>query len=292
MSVEQFFNAKSIEEVVNLLDKYKEDAKIIAGGTDLVIALNNKKISPKVLIDISKLEELRKIEVEDGNIVIGAAVNFSQLMEYTKEDNNLKGLYDAARSVGSPQIRNKGTLGGNIGHSSPAADSIPPLIALGAKIKLMSKTETRVVLLEDYSAKKNDAGLRVDELIVSIEFPKLKDKEFLTFSKLGLRKALAISRITTSAVLELDEDKRIINCVMCSGSIGRYPIRENDVENYLIGKVLDENNIEQAVEVLKNSMDERLEGRSSLPYKRIAVESILKETLYSRLKLLSEVTSS
>lgn len=292
MSVEQVYNAKSIEEVVNLLDQYKQDAKIIAGGTDLVIALNNKKISPKVLIDISKIEELRKIEVENGNIVIGAAVNFSQLIGYTKENNNLKGLFDAARSVGSPQIRNKGTIGGNIGHSSPAADSIPPLIALGTKIKLMSKSGTRIVLLEDYSAKKNGAELGQDELIISIEFPDLKDNEFLTFSKLGLRKALAISRITTSALIELDENRKIINCVMCSGSIGRYPMRENDVERYLVGKYLNEEVIEEAVMVLKDSMDIRLKGRSSLPYKRIAVESILKETLYSRLKFLSEVASS
>ena len=291
MSVEQYFNAKSIEEVVDLLDQYKEDAKIIAGGTDLVIALNNNKISPKVLIDISKLEELRKIEEVDGNMVVGAAVSFTHLMDYIKGDNNLKGLYDAARSVGSPQIRNKGTLGGNIGHSSPAADSTPPLIALGAKLKIMSKTATRVVLLEDYSSNKNDAGLKIDELIVSIEFPKLKNNEFLTFSKLGLRKALAISRITTSAVIGLDENKSIINCVMCSGSIGRYPIRENDVEDYLIGKTLDEDTIEEAVEVLKDNMDIRLEGRSSLSYKRIAVESILKETLSSRLNFLSEVSS-
>lgn len=245
-----------------------------------------------MLIDISKIEELKKIEEVDGNIVIGAAVNFSQLMEHIKENDNLKGLFDAARSVGSPQIRNKGTLGGNIGHNSPAADSIPPLIALGAKLKLISKKETREVLLEDYSSKKNGAGLREGELIVSIEFPELKDNEFLTFSKLGLRKALAISRITTSAVIELDENRNIINCTICSGSIGRYPMREKDVEQYLIGKILNEEVIEEAVEVLKETMDIRLEGRSSLPYKRIAVESILKETLYNRLKLLSEVVSS
>lgn len=291
MSVEQFFNAKSIEEVVNLLDQYKEEAKIIAGGTDLVIALNNKKISPKVLIDISKIEELRNIEEVDGKIIIGSAVSFSHLMDYIKGNNNLKGLYDAARSVGSPQIRNKGTLGGNIGHSSPAADSIPPLIALGASIKLASKSGIREILLEDYSAKKNGAGLRQDELIVSIEFKNLSNDQFLTFSKLGLRKALAISRITTSAVIELDDNKIITNIVICSGSIGRYPMRENAVEEYLMGKTLNDEVIEEAVNVLKDSMDERLEGRSTLPYKRIAVESILKETLYSRLKLLSEVSS-
>lgn len=291
MSVEQFFNAKSIEEVVNLLDQYKEEAKIIAGGTDLVIALNNKKISPKVLIDISKIDQLRKIEEADGKIIIGSAVNYTQLMNYLKGNNNLKGLYDAARSVGSPQIRNKGTIGGNIGHSSPAADSIPPLIALGARIKLASKSGIREILLEDYSAKKNGAGLRQDELIVSIEFKNLSNDQFLTFSKLGLRKALAISRITTSAVIELDDNKIITNIVICSGSIGRYPMRENAVEEYLMGKTLNDEVIEQAVNVLKDSMDERLEGRSTLPYKRIAVESILKETLYSRLKLLSEVSS-
>ena len=282
MSVEQFFNAKSIEQVVDLLDQYKEDAKIIAGGTDLVIALNNKKITPSVLIDISKIEDLRKIEEYNGNIVIGAAVHFTQLMDYIEDNKSLKGLHDSARSIGSPQIRNKATVGGNIGHSSPAADSIPPLIALGASLNLISINGERKVLLEDYSAKKEDAGLKVGELMKN---------EFLTFSKLGLRKALAISRITTSAVIQLNEEKNIIKCVMCSGSIGRYPMREIEVEHYLLGKTLNEETIEAAVEVLKDSMDIRLEGRSSLTYKRIAVESILKETLYSRLKFLSEVSS-
>ena len=291
MSVEQFFNAKSIEQVVDLLEQYKEDAKIIAGGTDLVIALNNKKITPSVLIDISKIEDLRKIEEYNGNIVIGAAVHFTQLMDYIEDNKSLKGLHDSARSIGSPQIRNKATVGGNIGHSSPAADSIPPLIALGASLNLLSLHGERKVLLEDYSAKKEDAGLKVGELIKSIEFPKLEKNEFLTFSKLGLRKALAISRITTSAVIQLNEEKNIIKCVMCSGSIGRYPMREIEVEHYLVGKTLNEETIEAAVEVLKDSMDIRLEGRSSLTYKRIAVESILKETLYSRLKFLSEVSS-
>ncbi len=289
MSVEQFFNAKSVEEVVNLLDQYKEDAKIIAGGTDLVIALRNKKISPRVLIDISKIEELMKIEEKDGKLIIGGAVSYTHLMDYIKGDNNLKGLYDSARSIGSPQIRNKGTFGGNIGHSSPAADSVPPLIALGATLKLASKNGTREVLLEDYTAKKAGSGLQNDELIVGIEFPKLEKNQFLTFSKLGLRKALAISRITTSAVIELDMNKNITNVVMCSGSIGKYPMREPEVEEYLTGKTLNDETIEGAVEVLMSSMDERLEGRSTLPYKRIAVESILKETLYSRLKFLSEV---
>lgn len=291
MSVEQVYNAKSIEQVVNLLDQYKQDAKIIAGGTDLVIALNNKKISPKILIDISKIEDLTKIEEVNGKIVIGAAVTFSQLMNYLKDNKNLKGLYDAARSIGSPQIRNKATIGGNIGHSSPAADSIPPLIALGTKLKIMNKSGIREVSLEDYTAKKNGAGLGVDELIISMELNNLSEDQFLTFSKLGLRKALAISRITTSALIELDEENCINKVVLCSGSIGRYPMRENDVEQYLMGKVLNGKNINNAVEVLQSSMDLRLEGRSSLPYKRIAVESILKETLYNRLKLLSEVTS-
>lgn len=292
MSVEQVYNAKSIEDAVNLLDQYKQDAKIIAGGTDLVISLNNKKISPKVLIDISKIDELRKIEEVSGKIVIGSAVTFSHLMDFLKGNENLKGLYDAARSVGSPQIRNKGTLGGNIGHSSPAADSIPPLIALGTKLKMMNKSGIREVSLEDYTAKKNGAGLGVDELIISMEFHNLSENQYLTFSKLGLRKALAISRITTSALIEIDEEACINNVKICSGSIGKYPMREIDVEQYLIGKRLNEETINNAVEVLQISMDTRLEGRSSLSYKRIAVESILKETLYNRLKLLSEVTSS
>lgn len=283
------YNGNSIEEVVALLGEYKEKSKVVAGGTDLLIALRNEKISPVVLIDISKIMELKSIEVTEGKIILGSGVTFTQIVESEIFKDNLYGLYKACRLVGSPQIRNKGTIGGNIAHNSPAADSVPPLIALGANINLASIRGIRKISLEDYYTDRDSYGIKEDELIVSIEFNTLKEDEILTFSKLGLRKALAISRITISSLIELNHEKTITSVKIASGSISKYPMREIEVEEFLLGKELNNQTIEGAINELQLSMDERLKGRSTLSYKRKAVEGILREALEDRLRFLSEV---
>ena len=279
MTVEKFYNGSSVEEVVGLLDKYKGECKVIAGGTDIIIALKNEKISPKVLIDIGKIKELKTIEEKKDKLFIGAGVSYTGIMESNFLNDNLYALKRACGEVGSPQIRNKGTIGGNIANNSPAADSVPPLIALGSTLKIVSIRGTREVLLEDYCSNNKNLGLKDDELIIGIEFNKLKYNQSLSFSKLGLRKALAISRISISSLIGFDENGIIDLIKVASGSIGRYPMREVEVEEYLNGKELSSYNIEEAINVLQKSMDERLKGRSTLPYKRRAVEGVLKDNL-------------
>lgn len=289
MTLNQVYNGNSIEQVLELLQEFKSEAKVIAGGTDIIIALRNSKISPKVLIDIAKIEELRKIQTIDNKILIGAAVTYTQIVENELFKENLYGLYKACKMVGSPQIRNKGTIGGNIANASPAADSIPPLIALGAILKIANIKGIREVLLEDYFSDKNVYGIKDDELLISVEFEKPKDNQILSFGKLGLRKALAISRITVSTFIGLDHEFNIENIRIASGSIGKYPMREPDVEKALLGQKFNHDIIDLAVKSLQDSMDTRLKGRSTLPYKRRAVVSILEEALEDSKMFYTEV---
>lgn len=289
MTLNKVYNGNSIEQVLELLQEFKSEAKVIAGGTDIIIALRNSKISPKVLIDIAKIEELRKIQTIDNKILIGAAVTYTQIVENELFKENLYGLYKACKMVGSPQIRNKGTIGGNIANASPAADSIPPLIALGAILKIANIKGIREVLLEDYFSDKNVYGIKDDELLISVEFEKPKDNQILSFGKLGLRKALAISRITVSTFIGLDHEFNIENIRIASGSIGKYPMREPDVEKALLGQKFNHDIIDLAVKSLQDSMDTRLKGRSTLPYKRRAVVSILEEALEDSKMFYTEV---
>lgn len=277
MSVEKVFNPKSKIEVLYTLNEYKGDAKLIAGGTDIVISLRNKKIQPKVLIDISHLEELKEIKENAGVFEIGGAVTFTQIVDSDLFKGNLYGLNKSAREVGSPQIRNKGTLGGNIANGSSAADIVPPLIALDASIVLESKKGQREIKLVDYY--EDPVRVGDDELISKIYFYKPKENQVLSFSKLGLRKALAISRLTISALLELDDEDEIKTLRLASGALARFPMREKEVEDFFLGKKLCEENIEKAILVFQESLDRRLDGRSTLPYKRIAVERMLREAL-------------
>lgn len=286
MSLRGVYNGKNIAEVLELLNQYGEESKIISGGTDIVISLRNSKISPKVLIDISKIEELKKIEDDGEYITIGGATTFTQIVESPLFQENLYGFHKACRMIGSPQIRNKGSIGGNIAHGSSAADGIPPLIALESMITLASLSGKREILLEDYY----NNPIKDDELLISISFKKPKDNQVLSFAKLGLRKSLAISRLTLSSFIEFDEDGRIKDIRLASGALGKYPMREREVEEYLLGKYLNEESIEGATDKLRDAMEIRLKGRSTLAYKRIAIYSILKESLEETLKYRSEVS--
>lgn len=268
--------ARSVEEAVELLSQY-ESSKIIAGGTDIIIQIYEKRIHPKALIDISKVDELKKIEEKDDYIEIGAGVTYTDIMESSLFEGNLKGFKKACSLVGSPQIRNRGTIGGNIVNASPAADSIPPLIVLESTLILVSKRGTREVKIQDYFSHGKTFGIREDELLTAIRFR--KPKGVLTFAKLGLRKALAISRISISALVDLDEDNRVSFVRIASGSIGKFPMREYEVEKFLHGKVFEDSVVDESVKVLQESMDKRLAGRPTLPYKRRAIEAVLKEAL-------------
>ena len=287
MTLREVYNGKSIDEVLELLNQYGKEAKIIAGGTDVIISLRNSKISPKVLIDIAKIEELKRIEDDGEYITIGAGVTFTQIVESPLFQTNLHGFHKACRMVGSPQIRNKGTIGGNIANGGSAADGIPPLIALGSMITLLSPSGKREISLEDYYYN----PIKEDELLTTIRFRKQKDNEVLSFAKLGLRKALAISRLTLSCFIEFAQCGKIKDVRVASGALGKYPMREPEVEAYLIGKYLNEATIEEATDTLKASMDVRLKGRSTLPYKRVAIYSILKEALEEAVEFKNEVNS-
>lgn len=285
MTLELVHNGTTIKEVIELLDEYGKDGKVIAGGTDIVIALRNGKLSPKALIDITKIEELKTIKDDGEYITIGGGVSFTQIVENDLFGDSLYGFQKACRMVGSPQIRNKGTIGGNIANGSSAADSIPPLICLDTIVTLESLGETREILLKDYYYDQ----IRENELLTKIRFKKPIENQIVTFSKLGLRKALAISRLTISSFIECDDLGLIKDIRVASGALGKYPMKELEVEAYLMGKELNEKTIKGAIDALKSSMDIRLEGRSTLPYKRTAIYTILREALESALEFKDEV---
>lgn len=288
MALEEVYKGENVDEVVELLDKYGKDAKIIAGGTDIVIDLRNNRIDPKVLIDISSIEELKGIKDKGEYIEIGAGVSFTQVVENPLFERNLYGLNKACHMVGSPQIRNKGTLGGNIANGSPAADSIPPLICLNSTLILKSVRGRREISIEDYYKDENEK-IRPDELLVSIGFKKPKENQVLSFAKLGLRKALAISRLSIAILVELDEEGKIINIEVASGSLGKYPMRELELEQFLLGKKLEDSTVDEGVLVLQRTMEKRLAGRSTFPYKRVAVDRMFREALEEAMKYLDEV---
>ncbi|SCZ04766.1 FAD binding domain-containing protein [Alkaliphilus peptidifermentans] len=279
MEIKEVFKPKAIEEAIKLLDHYQEASKIIAGGTDLIISIREGKEPAPVIIDVSSIGEIKEINEIDEWIEIGAGTTFTNITEAAILQGRYQGLIDAAASVGSPQIRNAATIGGNICNASPAADFIPPLLALDSLLIIQSTDQIREVKLEDFLRDKGKVALSSNEILTKVKFKKLNKGQGLGFNKLGLRKALAISRICTAVYLEVSEDSKCNEMRIANGSLGRYGLREKAVEDYFKGRALTDDTIRIGGGLLKDEVNSRLQGRSSAEFKREAVDGVFTVAL-------------
>lgn len=281
MSENKVFRALEIEEAARLLHENMPESCIIAGGTDLMVQMREGKASGSIIVDISSIGSLSEIEIVQDGIRIGAMVRFSDIVESKTIKSLLPGLWEACRSVGSPQIRNLGTIGGNLANGSPAADSAPPLLAMDSILRIHSVSGTRELPLESFYLGKGKTALEPDEILESIQIPVNTAKPSrLVFEKLGLRNALAISRISAAVYISIGVDNSIDTCRVASGSLGLTPMRETELESWLTGKILSDQVIKEAGERFSSIVEHRLSGRQSMPYKRDAVQGVIKPALY------------
>ncbi len=254
-------------------------AKILGGGTDLIIQIREKKINPKALIDLSQIKEMKEITIKSDILCIGAMSNFTSVAENELIKKYFPILAEAAESVGSPQIRNMATLGGNIVNGATAADSIPALIALGAELRLHSKENERVVSAEGFITGLNETAIQAGEILCSIEIP-IKSNKKMAFIKLGRRKALAISRINIAVVFELDGEKKIKKARLALGAVGTTAYRVTQVEEFLTGKCLSQETIDQAKLIIKQLVKSNLGKRSTAAYKSEIASAVLSKALW------------
>lgn len=272
--------ARSLDEALAFLEK-RPGARILAGGTDLVIDLRKKRHSPEAMLDISQADGLKGITKDNGVWRIGPCTTYSELT-HADLPKSLLGLSDSASQIGSPQIRNTATVGGNICNSSPAADIVPPLLALDARLTLSlrrnGETKERTVLLSEFFTGKGKNILMEGELLTGVEFDAPSKDACLTFEKLGLREALAISRICLAAYVEFDGES-VALARIATGSLGETGTRELEIEPLLVGRSLTDETIAQAAKALSGSAQRRLEGRSTMPFKQEAVKGLLGHAL-------------
>lgn len=210
------------------------DALPIQGGTDVMVELNFDRRRPGAIIDLGRLDELRQWGPEDGKLRIGAGVTYTRLI--AELSGRLPGLAIASRTVGSPQIRNRGTVGGNLGTASPAGDALPPLFASEAEVELVSSGGMRRMPVSQFVTGPKHTALGEDELISAFLIQEAAGPE--QFSKIGTRNAMVIA--VCSLALALDPgDRRVRACI---GSAGPTPIRAADAESFMAG-VLEEDDL-------------------------------------------------
>ncbi|MCD6726732.1 MAG: FAD binding domain-containing protein [Solirubrobacteraceae bacterium] len=203
------------------------DARAIRGGTDLMIELGAGDRLPATILDLGRVVELAEWSLDDGHVVLGAGVTFTELID--ELSGELPALAMAARTVGSPQIRNRGTVGGNLGTASPAGDAHPPLLATDAQVKLASARGARWIGIGELFAGPKRTTLEPDELIECVRMPRASGSQ--QFSKIGTRNAMVIS--VCSFALAIDPSRRRVGTGI--GSAGPVPLVAEEAGRFLEG---------------------------------------------------------
>jgi CO/xanthine dehydrogenase FAD-binding subunit len=201
------------------------DAVPIAGGTDVMVELNFDRARPPAVLDLTRVRELTEWAPEAGRLRIGAGVTYTRLIAELAD--RLPGLAIASRTVGSPQIRNRGTVGGNLGTSSPAGDALPPLFASEAEVELASKRGTRRMGVAEFVTGPKRNALAPDELIAAFVVPAADGPQ--QFAKIGTRNAMVIAVCSLGLALWPSE-RRVTACI---GSAGPTPIRATAAEAFI-----------------------------------------------------------
>ena len=269
---QRYYTPNSIQEALELLSRHSPQARLIAGGTDLLIEMERRQREPETLIDISRIKELNYIQLDDdGMLHIGPAVTHNQVAGSTVCREYAFPLLSACWQVGAPQIRNRGTIAGNLVTASPANDTLSPLLALNARVTLASLHGQRTLPLADFFLDVRQTALADDEMLVDIHFPALKDNQIGTFEKLGLRRAQAISVVHVAVVLTFD-GPTISQARIALGSVGPTVIRARAAEAALIGQSLSDEAIEQAADLAAQDARPIDDVRGSAAYRRYGVK--------------------
>src|SRR5438105_9989834 len=207
----------------------RPEAVPLAGGTDLMVEINLDHRRPPAIIDLTRIKELTEWGTEDGQLRIGAGVSYSRIID--ELGNRLPGLAMASRTVGSPQIRNRGTVGGNLGTASPAGDAHPPLLAADAVVELASASGSRRVPVREFFTGPKRNAMRKDELIAAFLVEPAPGPQ--QFSKVGTRNAMVIA--VCSFALAIDPGKHLVGTGI--GSAGPTPLRAVEAEEFLQGEL-------------------------------------------------------
>jgi CO/xanthine dehydrogenase FAD-binding subunit len=225
-----FLQPKSLREALEAKAE-RPEALPIAGGTDVMVELNFDRGRPAAILDLTRVAELADWDRDGGRHRVGAGVTYTRAIDELAAA--LPGLALAARTVGSPQIRNRGTIGGNLGSASPAGDCHPPLLAGGAEVELVSANGTRRLSVQEFFTGPKQSALRPDELVAAIHVPAAAGPQ--QFAKVGTRNAMVIA--VCSFALALDPEHRRVGTGI--GSAGPTPLRATEAERFL-RDVLDE----------------------------------------------------
>ena len=256
-------------ELTEALAAMTPQSRLLAGGTDLVRAMTKDGLRPDLIVDVSGMDELRGVAAEDGLLRVGALTTFSQLQEDPSVRRHARCLADAAASVGSVQIRNAATIGGNVANASPCGDSIPALLALEARAEIWDaggSTELRP--LADVVIGAGRTSLDPGQAIAAFVFPVLDERWITAFAKVGSRSAVTVARLSAAVAVAQDPESGVLVAARVAlGAVGETAFRDPQAESAIADCRPDARTGLKLAEACSAAVCRSIPGRYSLGYK-------------------------
>jgi len=275
----RYIRPDSTAQALQALKEFGPAARILAGGTDLLIEVREGKARAEALVDISRLEELKAIRLEDGVLRLGATATYSEIIASDAVRKHAPVLVMAAQCVGSVQIRNTGTVGGNVANANPAGDSVPALVAHKALAEIRSADGTRTLPVEEVIVGVKKTSLRPGELISAFLLEPMPAGYRYAWQRVARRRALSVARMSAAVLAATDSQGQTSDLRLSVGSVMPAPRRMTDAEQALLGKKPSPKLIMEASQRVSKEMI-RISGiRSTTEYKRPAVEGLVIKAL-------------
>jgi carbon-monoxide dehydrogenase medium subunit len=274
--------AKDVGHAVALLGEHGAKAKILAGGTDLLVELKHAVHNPEMIVDVSRLRELKDIAIVDDGLHIGALATHADIMSSPIISGMFPALVEAAHSIGAVQTRNLGTLGGNLVTCVPSMDSGPTLIALEASVTVAGAAGQRRMPLADLFVGPRKTSLKPGELLVDIIIPKENLGKPAAFEKFGLRKGQALALVNVGASFWVERDKFVAPRIAL-GAVAPTVIRAPKAEAYLDGRKISTEAMAEAGRIAATEAKPIRDFRASADYRRDLVAVLVKRALANSL---------
>jgi carbon-monoxide dehydrogenase medium subunit len=273
----EFYSPKSLQEACDLLAQLGKKARVIAGGTDVMVLVNRREIAPDALVYIGGCG-LSYIKEEGGNLVIGAGTSHTEILRSPLVQKHAPLLAQVAGTIGSPAIQNVGTIGGNLANASPAADTAVALLALGASIKLVSKSGERTVAAADFFRGPGETVKKPEELLKEVIIPAQGADVKWAFRKIGKRRADVCPTISMAVAVEM-ANGQCKAARVALGSVAPTPLLSKKAAEMMAGKKVDGALIEQVAKAVAGETDPIDDVRATAWYRRRASEALAKELL-------------
>ncbi|TEU08524.1 xanthine dehydrogenase family protein subunit M [Candidatus Bathyarchaeota archaeon] len=273
----EYHAPETVEEVIELLMEHGEEARLLAGGTDLLVKMKQRLLEPRHLINLKKIDGLNGIEERHDGVHIGAVTRLRDLERSEVIRDRLPLLHEAVKAVGSVQIRNMATVGGNICNASPSADAALALIALDAKIDIAGSKGMRRLPLEEFFLGPGQTLLEAGEMLVNIVVSPPAPGSGSAFIKLG-RTSLDLATISIATILTLKKGA-VDLCRIAMGAVAPTPLRAREAEEFLKGKELTGEVLSRAAKLVSEAISPITDIRSTAEYRRAASKGLTLDAL-------------